>query len=71
MKKLINEFMSNFYYNGKEVIQKIMEMDKQVYLENLDKDDLYSILKYGLRNSNAPSDVTVEDIYYVIQCNPL
>lgn len=60
-----------YIYNGKEVIQKIMEMDKQVYLENLDKDDLYSILKYDLRNSNAPSDVTVEDIYYVIQCNPL
>ena len=60
-----------YIYNGKEVIQKIMEMDKQVYLESLDKDDLYSILKYGLRNSNAPSDVTVEDIYYLIQCNPL
>lgn len=46
-------------------------MLRQEYLENLDRDELFSIIKYGLRNSNAPSDVTVEDIYYIIQCNPL
>lgn len=46
-------------------------MTRQKYLDNLNKDDLYSILKYGLRNSNAPEDVTVEDIYYIIQSNPL
>lgn len=46
-------------------------MNRQEYLESLDKGDLYSILKYGLRNTNAPSDVTVEDIYYAIQSNPL
>ena len=46
-------------------------MDKQEYLESLTLGDLYTILKYGLRNSNAPEDVSVEDIYYVIQSNPL
>ena len=46
-------------------------MNKQKYLESLNKDDLFSIIKYGFRESNAPSDVTVEDIYYVIQYNPL
>lgn len=46
-------------------------MTKQEYLESLSIDDLFSIIKYGLRESNAPSDVTVKDIYYVIQCNPL
>jgi hypothetical protein len=46
-------------------------MLRKEYLENLDRDELFSIIKYGLRNSNAPSDVTVEDIYYIIQCNPL
>ena len=45
-------------------------MTKQEYLESLTQDDLFVIIKYGLRG-NAPSDVTVEDIYYVIQCNPL
>lgn len=46
-------------------------MNKQEYLESLNKYDLFSIIKYGLRESNAPADVTVEDIYYIIQCNPL
>ena len=46
-------------------------MNKQEYLESLNKGDLFSIIKYGLRESTAPADVTVEDIYYVIQCNPL
>lgn len=41
------------------------------YLESLTTYDLLDIIKYGLQNSNAPSGVTVEDIYYVIQCNPL
>ena len=46
-------------------------MTKQEYLESLNKDDLFSIIKYGLRESAAPADMTVEDIYYIIQCNPL
>lgn len=43
-------------------------MSKQEYLESLDKDSLLSIIKYGLRGSNAPTDVTVEDIYEMIGC---
>lgn len=46
-------------------------MTKQEYLESLTQNDLFSIIKYGLRESNAPADVNVEDIYYIIQCNPL
>ena len=41
-------------------------MTKQEYLESLEKEDCLSIIKYGLRGSNAPEDVTVEDIWYVI-----
>lgn len=43
-------------------------MTKQEYLESLDKNDCLSIIKYGLRGSNAPIDVDVEDIYEVIGC---
>ena len=39
-------------------------MTKQEYLESLDKEDCLSIIKYGL--SDAPADVTVEDIWHVI-----
>ena len=46
-------------------------MTRQEYLESLNYSDLISIIKYGLRNSNAPADVTVDDIYYVIQSNPI
>lgn len=46
-------------------------MNRQEYLESLTVDALLSIIKYGLRNSNAPAEVTVEDIYYLIQSNPL
>jgi hypothetical protein len=38
------------------------------YLESLTKDDLLCIIKYGLRGSNAPEKVTVEDIYECIGC---
>lgn len=38
------------------------------YLESLDKGALLSIIKYGLRDSSAPPEVTVEDIYEVIGC---
>lgn len=41
-------------------------MDKQKYLESLDKNDCLFLIKYGLRGSNAPSDVTVEDIWHII-----
>ena len=43
-------------------------MTKQEYLDSLAKDDLLVIIKYGLRGSNAPADVTVEDIWYLIGC---
>lgn len=43
-------------------------MTKQKYLESLDKNDCLAIIKYGLRGSNAPEDVNVEDIYEVIGC---
>lgn len=38
------------------------------YLDKLTKDDLLCIIKYGLRGSNAPNDVDVEDIYEKIGC---
>lgn len=38
------------------------------YLSKLDKNDLLSIIKYGLRGSDAPEEVTVEDIYDYIGC---
>lgn len=41
-------------------------MNKQEYLESLEKEDCLCIIKYGLRESNAPIDVTVEDIWHVI-----
>ncbi len=44
---------------------------KQEWLEKQTKDDLFGIIKYGLRSSNAPESVTVEDIYYLIQSNPI
>ena len=40
----------------------------QEYLSKLDKNDLLSIIKYGLRGSNAPVEVDVEDIYDYIGC---
>lgn len=41
-------------------------MTKQEYLDNLNQDDLFGIIKYGLRESNAPSDVDVYDIYLIL-----
>lgn len=41
-------------------------MTKQEYLDSLDKNECLAIIKYGLRNSNAPADVTVEDIWHII-----
>lgn len=62
-------------YNVELVAQKttkqkpIKEFDDVLeYLERLSKDDLLAIIKYGLRNSNAPVDVTVEDIFNLIGC---
>ena len=56
-------------YNVELVAQKpIKENDVFEYLERLSKDDLLAIIKYGLRNSNAPEDVTVEDIFNLIGC---
>lgn len=48
-----------------------MNTKVQEYLETLTKDDLLAIIKYGLRNFNAPEEVTVADIYYLIQSIPL
>ena len=42
--------------------------DIEKYLESLDKGALLSIIKYGLRGSDAPEGVTVEDIYDCIGC---
>lgn len=39
------------------------------WVENLTKDDMLSIIKYGLRGwPTAPSGVTVEDVYDAIGC---
>ena len=58
-----------------EIIEKkkgnIMDEEKQEWLEKQTKVDLLAIIKYGLRNTNAPESVNVEDIYYLIQSNPL
>lgn len=43
-------------------------MKKQEFLEKVTKDDLLSIIKYGLRGSNVPEEITVEDIYEMIGC---
>lgn len=45
-----------------------MKNDTLKYLESLTKEELLSIIKYGLRGSSAPEEVTVEDIYEVIGC---
>lgn len=49
-------------------IQLRNKNDVQEYLESLTKNDLLSIIKYGLRGSNTPLGVTVEDIYEAIGC---
>jgi len=39
------------------------------WVENLTKDDMLSIIKYGLRGwPTAPSGVTVDDVYEAIGC---
>lgn len=43
-------------------------MTKQEFLEKVTKDDLLSIIKYGLRGSNVPEEITVDDIYEMIGC---
>ena len=45
-----------------------MTKELEEYFASLDKEDLLSIRKYGLIESNAPKEVTVEDIYYLIGC---
>ena len=61
-------------YNVELVTQKtekkksIKENNVLEYLERLSKDDLLIIIKYGLRLSDAPSDVTAEDIFNLIGC---
>lgn len=43
-------------------------MSREEYLKSLDKAQLFAIIKYGLIESNAPKEVTVEDIYELIGC---
>jgi len=43
------------------------KQEREAFLDNLTKDDVLTIIKYGLREMNVPEDVTVEDIYDVIQ----
>lgn len=39
------------------------------FLENLTKDDMLTIIKYGLRGwPTAPVGITVEDVYEAIGC---
>ena len=44
------------------------DVNVQEYLEKLTKDDLLCIIKYGLRGSDAPLEVNVDDIYEAIGC---
>lgn len=37
--------------------------EKESYLDNLTRDDLLTIIKYGLKNSNVPPNINVEDIF--------
>lgn len=49
--------------------QKIRkDIDVTEYLQSLTKDDLLCIIKYGLRGTDAPLGVTVDDIYECIGC---
>ena len=49
--------------------QKIRkDIDVTEYLSSLTKDDLLCIIKYGLRGTDAPLGVTVDDIYECIGC---
>ena len=59
-----------YTYQIKEELKRLPDLTKtkQEYLDSLDKGSLLSIIKYGLRDSDAPADVTVEDIYEVIGC---
>ena len=43
-------------------------MIREEYLESLGKQQLLAIIKYGLIESDAPEDVTVDDIFYLIGC---
>lgn len=44
------------------------KIDAQEYLSSLTKDAMLSIIKYGIRGSNVPDEITVEDIYECIGC---
>ena len=52
-----------------------MKKESQEWLLSLNKQDLLTIIKYGLRSAEVPdgvcipSDITVEDIYMTIGCN--
>lgn len=50
--------------------EMIINMKQEIidYLDSLSKDDCLAIIKYGLRGSNAPEDVNVEDIFTKIGC---
>lgn len=63
----VNSNTGEKYYDDELEICDSKE-EIQNYLDSLDKDDILSIIKYGLRGSNVPEGVTVEDIYEVIGC---
>lgn len=41
-------------------------MTRNEYLDSLTKEDCLVIIKYGLRETCAPPDVNVEDVYHMI-----
>lgn len=59
-----------YEYQIKNELKRLPDLtiSKQEYLDSLNKDSLLSIIKYGLRESDAPANVTVEDIYEMIGC---
>lgn len=57
-----------YYKEELEIISNKDNYNIQEYLDSLDKESLLTIIKYGLRGSDAPEGVTVEDIYELIGC---
>ncbi len=64
----VNSKTGEKYYDDEIEIINDKDNIRNNYLESLDKGALLSIIKYGLRGSDAPENVTVEDIYNCIGC---
>ena len=56
------------YHGPRNDLPGLYDPKKVIALLNGIKDDLLCIIKYGLRGSNAPLGVTVDDIYECIGC---